>query len=56
MGINVFFQNDQNLMYMLKMQQNPQKKGFVFGINAFKLVAVISPYCGENTWHQQRMG
>ena len=47
MRLNVFFQNAQNLMYMLKIQQNLQKKSFVFGINAFKLVAVISPYYSE---------
>ena len=43
-------------MYILKMELAIEKNCLVFKINAFKLVAVISPYYDENTWHRESMG
>ena len=42
-------------MEILKLQLNIEKKSLVFKINAFELVALSSPYYGENTWHRQSM-
>ena len=55
MRLNFFFQNVQNFMEILKLQLNIEKKSLVFKINAFELVALSSPYYGENTWHRQSM-
>ena len=53
---HVFFPILQNVIYILEMQQNIQKKFLVFKISAFDLVAINSIYYGENTWNQQSMG
>ena len=33
-----------------------EKKGLVFKVNAFDMVAVKSLHYGENTWHRQSLG
>ena len=38
------------------MQKNIERKGLVFKLNPFELVAIESRYHGENTWHRQLTG
>ena len=55
MKLIFFKKNEQNFVYILKMQQKFQKMFFIYVIIAFESVAVISPIYDKNTCDLQSM-
>ena len=55
MKLIFFKKNEQNFVYILKMQQKFQKMFFIYVIIAFESVAVISPIYDKNTCGLQSM-